>query len=147
MFPVTIAGRVESSTIAVEQIPVIVAALKSALTRARASDVSDVGNKVTFRAGAFRLVSNWNVLVPVGSGVFEIHAGSPGAVEFRFSCIQMLVIVTLMVSFAAIIIPRNQPLLFRLGAPLALWLWLFGHELPHSEVSAACLCSTCSTRC
>lgn len=126
MFPLAIVGRVESATIPIEQVPAIVAALKSALAQARASDVSEIGNKVTFRGGAFRSVFNWNVLVPFGSGVIEVHTGSPGTVEFRFSCVQMFVVVTLMVSFAAFIIPTTKPLWFRLGAPLAMWLWLFG---------------------
>jgi hypothetical protein len=63
MFPLTIAGRIESANISADQVPVLIAALKSALQRARATDVTCAGNTVAFRAGMLRLVSNWNVLV------------------------------------------------------------------------------------
>jgi hypothetical protein len=126
MFPLTIAGRIESANISADQVPVLIAALKSALQRARATDVTCAGNTVAFRAGMLRLVSNWNVLAPIGSGVIEVHAGSPGIVRYRFSCVQMLVAASIMVSVAVILIPQTKPLLFRLGAPFAMWLWLFG---------------------
>jgi hypothetical protein len=38
----------------------------------------------------------------------------------------MLVAASIMVSVAVILIPQTKPLLFRLGAPFAMWLWLFG---------------------
>jgi hypothetical protein len=126
MFPMSIAGRIEIASIPADQVPALVAALRSALERARASEVSCTGNLVVFRAGLARMVSNLNVLVPVGSGVVKIQAGSPGGVAFRCSCVQLLVVISVMALFVAALIPGTQPPLVKFGVPLVMWLWLFG---------------------
>ena len=126
MFPLIISGRVESASISAEQVPVLVAGLSSALARARASDVTCAGNALAFRAGIFRLVFSWNVLVPVGSGAIQVHAGTSGIVQYRFSCVQMLIVVSIMMLLLAFLIPRTEPLVLRVGVPVVLWLWLFG---------------------
>ena len=126
MFPLTISGRIESASISAEQVPVLVAGLSSALARARASDVTCAGNALAFRAGIFRLVFSWNVLVPVGSGAIQVLAGTAGSVRYRFSCVQMLVVISIMTLSLAMLIPRTEPLAWRIGAPIVLWLWLFG---------------------
>jgi hypothetical protein len=126
MFPVAIVGSLELAPISAGQVPDVVRALMTALNSARASDVSSAENKVKFRAGVFRLVSNSNVLVPVGSGEIEVHFGSPGRVRYRFSCVQMLVIVSVMALLLACLIPTTESSPLRIGAPVAVWLFLFG---------------------
>ena len=126
MFPTSISGTVELPVLTPEQTPALVSALNIALEGARAFDISRTGNAITFRGGIFRFVSNLNVLVPVSSGVIEVRPGAPGTIVFRFSCMQLLIIVTVMALLTGFVIPSNQPLAFKLGMPALMWLWLFG---------------------
>jgi hypothetical protein len=126
MFPTSVSGTVELASIAADRVPELTRTLKSALERARASQVTCRGNVVVFRVRLFRLVSNWNVLVAVGSGVVEVRAGSPGIVRFRFSCVRMLVLVSVLALLVAAFIPPTLPLYARLGVPFAVWVWFFG---------------------
>ena len=41
-----------------------------------ASKVDIIGNRVTFTAGIFRLVSNWNILVGFGSGDLTVDSAA-----------------------------------------------------------------------
>jgi len=128
MFPTSVAGRVELASISVDQVPELTRALKSGLERAQASQVTCAGNAVLFRVSLFRLVSNWNLLVPVNGGVVEIHAGAPGIVQFRFSCVRMLMLVSVVALVVAAFIPQREPLWVRLGAPFVVWLWFVGQN-------------------
>jgi hypothetical protein len=126
MFPLSIEGTVEFAAIEPQEVPRLVTAISAALQRARATDISSTGDTVTFRGGGFRWVTNWNALVPISSGVVHIRAGTPGNVAFRFSCVQMLTIVSLMALFAAVVTAAKKPLSLGLGAAAFIWLSLFG---------------------
>ena len=126
MFPISLEGSIDTHSISPEQVNAVTERLVSALNRARASSVVCDGNTVTFRGGMFRLVFNWNVLVPVSRGTITISSGSRDAVRFNLSCVEMLVVTTVMAICAGFVIPSGQPALFRFGAPVLMWLWLFG---------------------
>ena len=48
--------------------------LAARLNKVKAHDVTIQGNQVFFKAGMFRFVTNWNVLVPFGLGILTIDA-------------------------------------------------------------------------
>src|SRR6267154_1863974 len=126
MFPISLKGSIDTPGIAPEQVIEVTARLISALNRVRAFSVICDGNTITFRGGIFRLVSNWNILVPVNRGVITVSSGSRGVVRYNFSCIEMLVFIALWVVLAVSLIPSDKPTFFRFGAPPLLGLWLFG---------------------
>lgn len=126
MFPTSFEGRIELSDFSCEQSDAIADRVASALLKVRASSVSRNGNVVTFRAGVFRLVPSWNILAPVNHGSIEVQGGSPSTVKYKLSCLEMLIVTTLMVAIAGFAIPSKAPAVFKLGAPALMWLWLFG---------------------
>jgi hypothetical protein len=130
MFPTSIEGRFALPSSTPEQADDIASRIVVELRQVRATDIQREGSSITFGGGMFRRVGNWNLLVPVGHGVIEVHAGVDAEVRFRFSCVQALVITTLMVAFVVAIMnfgsSTDLPIAFRLGAPAFMWLWLFG---------------------
>jgi hypothetical protein len=98
--------------------------LAECLRSVAASTVEIRGNCVAFTGGMFRLVSNWNVLVPFGSGDLAVDADFR-QVRYRVSIRQLVLIGTAMVGVGAAFILMShvwQPLLL---LPL-MWLWLVG---------------------
>jgi hypothetical protein len=98
--------------------------LANCLRSVKASTVEILGNRVVFTGGIFRLVSNWNVLVPFGSGDLTIDADSR-QVHYCVSFRELALLGTAMVGLATVFIlasPNRLPLLF---VPL-MWLWLVG---------------------
>lgn len=128
MFPTHITGRIELAAATPERVDSIAERFVSELARVRASDVMRQGNTITFKGGVFRLVSSWNILGPVSQGAIELKVGPPPEIAYRFSCIQMLVITTLMVIVMGLFVATSPraPLALKLGAPVIMWLWLFG---------------------
>lgn len=125
MFPTSIKGQFERSMLQSEDINLTLSRVEQELVAVRASDVLRTGNKITFRGGIFRFVSNWNILVPIGYGEIEIL---PASVKYEFSCAQMLVLTTLMAGVMGMFMLSSVPVFstFSLVAPLLMWLWLFG---------------------
>jgi len=127
VFPFNIRGQVTVPSLTLPQAQTIIANFERALVQVRASGVSIAGNRLTFRAGIFRLVSNMNILAFVGSGTVDVQPGSPGTVNFHFSCLQSLLVTTGMVSFvAAMLASGPNSVAVRFWVPVAAWLWLFG---------------------
>lgn len=95
----------------------------------KAKNIKLVGTKLTFEGGIMRMVSNWNILVPVGYGEIEVRPGSPGKLIYRFSTRQMLAGATGMAALfgllaamgASGLASANPVVIF-----LAAWAWLFG---------------------
>lgn len=99
--------------------------LAGCLRSAKASTVETTGSYVKFTAGIFRLVGNWNVLVPFGSGSLSVDPATH-MVRYDLNCSQMLVLVTLMTAVMG-------RFMWTSGAPLWLlplpWLWIVGVNL------------------
>lgn len=96
--------------------------IEDMLDDAGATFVDCEGSEVQFKAGLFRQVWNWNILVPFGSGRIRIetHASSL-LLKYRLSTIEMLVAVIAMLGLVWLIAPKLpfSDLVF-------IWLWLFG---------------------
>lgn len=66
--------------------------LANCLGKKKARSVTVEGDCVTFRGGACRWVTNWNVLVPFGFGDFRVDSANQ-QVEYRVSFLQLVVLV------------------------------------------------------
>jgi hypothetical protein len=103
--------------------------LASRLRGVRAEAVRVSGNRVTFRAGIFRIVSNWNLLVPFGSGDFAVDSENY-EIRYTLSCRQLVLGVTLILAMGAICVlatagPKTVQVL--LLFPLMWCLMVFGN--------------------
>src|SRR5690348_10220152 len=74
--------------------------LAGCLHGVRASNVKILGNRVVFTAGIFRLVGNWNVLVPFGSGDLTVDSIAC-EIRYTLNCWQLVVIAMAMTGFMA----------------------------------------------
>jgi hypothetical protein len=102
--------------------------LTSCLNHVRATSVAAESQRITFRGGMFRWVSNWNVLVQFDRGVLEIDPITR-QLHFRLSVRQLVIAVTaLMLAGLAIALSQgNDP---SIALPFAaIWLWLAGGNL------------------
>jgi len=107
--------------------------LAECLRGVRASAVEITGNNVTFTGGMFRLVSNWNVLDPFGSGDLAVDADAC-MVRYTLNCWQLVVVATVMIVFAAAILlasvsDSGGKNLWLLPVLPFMWLWLVGGNL------------------
>jgi hypothetical protein len=101
--------------------------LASHLRSVSASTVEIAGSRVTFTAGIFRMVGNWNVLVPFRSGELSVQSDSC-VVRYTLNCWQLVIVATTMIALIAVfllVLGGNDALWF---LPL-MWLWLVGGNL------------------
>ena len=98
-----------------------------------ASKVDIIGNRVTFTAGIFRLVSNWNILVGFGSGDLTVDSAAC-KVRYTLNCWQLVVVATVVTVFGAVILLASVS--ESVGKTLSLlpvlpfmWLWFVGGNL------------------
>jgi hypothetical protein len=102
--------------------------LESAVVAARAETVQRKGEELVFRAGPFRLVSNWNVLVPISTGFLTVsQQAGPVVVSYRVTFTEMVLVTTVMaLFFGGFVILEGRSLLSSLGLLVLAWTWLFG---------------------
>ena len=98
-----------------------------------ASSIEILGNHVVFTAGMFRLVGNWNVLVPFGSGDLTVDSIAC-EVRYTLNCWQLVVVATVMIVFGAVILlasvsDSGGKTLWLLPVIPFMWLWLVGGNL------------------
>lgn len=101
--------------------------LAGCLRRKSAREVKIEGETVRFRGGAFRWVSNWNVLYPFGFGDFTVDSGNR-RVQYRLSFRQLIVAGSLATGFMAAVLVGNSVPQGLVLVPL-IWLWFVGGNL------------------
>lgn len=124
MFPLSITGELKISRLQNEGIDLVLNRVEQELAAVRATNVSRTANRITFKGGIFRFVSNWNILVPIGYGQIEVL---PDCVKYDFSCTQMLFAITVAVCVMGAFMLSSAPA--NTFSPITLafiWLWLFG---------------------
>jgi hypothetical protein len=97
------------------------------------STVEIIGNRVTFTAGIFRLVSNWNILVGFGSGDLTVDSDAC-KVRYTLNCWQLVVVATVMTVFGAVVLlasvsDSGGKTLSLLPVLPFMWLWFVGGNL------------------
>ena len=102
--------------------------LARCLCSVNARTVEIIGNRVTFTAGIFRRVSNWNILVPFGSGDLTVDSNAC-KVRYTLNCWQLVVVTTAMMVFGAAILLASvsnsgEKTLWLLPVMPFIWLWL-----------------------
>ena len=127
-FPLSAQGAIEVPLTRAEDAERLIKALETALRNESASEMSRHANELTFRGGIFRLVSNWNQLVAITSGLVRFSFSADHArIEYRITFTQMLALVPAMLAFfclPALSAPRFEfppwPFFVLIAA------WLFG---------------------
>lgn len=125
-FPISLSGQAAVRGVTVDE---AIGRLERALTQVDARALRREGCALQFRGGMFRRVSNWNVLVPISSGVVRFSPCADGvSVSYRVTFGQMLVGVTLMAAlFGAFTATAPETTVGRwLGVSAFAWSWLFG---------------------
>ena len=94
------------------------------LRKVKGRDVRVEGDRVLFRGGMFRLVSNWNILTQIDHGYIEVKSAGGAVVvsyyiSFKFLVIAGTVLVLIFVGEA------SPPV----GLAVFVWLWLIGMNL------------------
>ena len=126
-FPISVSGVV---TVRVVTVEAALDQLERALALQKASALQRQGNEVHFRGGAFRWVSNWNVLVPISKGVLHVQPRDDGvSIFYRVTFSEMLIAVTVMMAVfvgPVVAFSSRVPVPGRIGVILIGWSWLFG---------------------
>ena len=126
--PFSLSGRV---TLAASSDPAIaIARIVEALKAARANEIRQMGQSITFRAGLFRLVTSMNPLVAIDWGELTVRpTGSRVAIDYKISFRQIFMVASLGVLGFLGPFVLLAPNLNAWQATLLLafaWLWLFG---------------------
>lgn len=102
--------------------------LADCLWKVSASTVEIQGNRVVFTRRMFRLVSNWNVLVPFERGDLTVDADTR-EVRYCVSIRELVLLGTGMVALmATFVLASGAPKPLLLFMPF-MWLWLVGGNL------------------
>lgn len=128
MFPTSFKGEFKLPQLRPQDINLVLNGVEHELAMVKATSICRAGHKVSFRGGVFRLVFSGNVLFPVDYGEIEVLPSNPCVVRYNFSCVQMLVLATLLVVvfFALPWMGGVRTVQDTLIVPIIFWLWLFG---------------------
>ena len=115
---------------------ILTAHLAECLRRVHARQIRVEGNRVSFRGGCFRFVTNWNVLGPFGYGELEVDMVA-NEVRYRLSLAQLVIVVTVLVLFLGSlmlflplpkeVVPFSKLAVFSFC--LIGWVWFVGGNL------------------
>jgi hypothetical protein len=107
---------------------VLPAHLANCLRNVHAGSVKTEANRVAFSGGAFRLVTNWNVLVPFGFGELTVDS-STLEIRYRLSFRQLAISVSIAAGLmAAFFLFKALVAQFFTFVPI-MWIWLVGFNL------------------
>ena len=127
MFPIGIKGEFNIPQLQTQDVSSVLIGIERELAKAQATNIRRKGDKVLFRGGIFRFVTTWNVLGPVWYGEIEVISGNPSIVRYKLSCVEMLVMATLMVIlFVHFVYGSERGTQDTLLFSIALWFWLYG---------------------
>ncbi len=101
--------------------------LADGLRNASAYDVQIQGTLITFRGGVLRLVSNWNVLGPFGSGEIEVDP-KLRIMRFRLNFTELLIAATVLVILVSVSLLASHNTKMLAAVPL-IWVFLVGVNL------------------
>lgn len=107
----------------------VVAALEVAITRLKPSLITTIANEISFKAGPFRFVPNWNMLIPISSGKVTVMENDGWLIiEYSVSFLHLLILISLIVIvlFGVLPISANASLENVIGMVVLAWFILFG---------------------
>jgi hypothetical protein len=102
--------------------------LAECLRRERANSVQINGHTILFTGGIFRLVSNWNVLVPFGCGSVSVDP-TERVVNYYLSNRQLITVVTPVAALPAILIWLQKHSTTGIALAALFWTWLVGGNI------------------
>lgn len=101
--------------------------LADCLYDADAKTVDLADSRVAFKGGVFRMVGNWNVLVPFGFGELRVDPVTR-QVLYRLSARQLVAMGTVVVGLMAIFTLMSRAWQPAILMPI-MWLWIVGGNL------------------
>lgn len=99
------------------------------LRAVEATGIQIQGNKLSYRVAFFRLVSNWNLLIPIDRGSVEVTSSANKIIiSYFISFKRLVIIVTLLVSVFGVFFVQDAglPVTKKILLLSAAWLWLAG---------------------
>ena len=107
--------------------------LAKRLRGARAREIAVEGNRIFFKAGVFRMVSNWNPLVAFGFGELTVDSVTH-QVHYRLSLRQLVVMGSIALGLMTMIILASRNWQSILFMPL-MWAWVVGGNFAFGVLS------------
>jgi hypothetical protein len=104
----------------------LLAIIATELERHRPRKIEQKEERIEFRAGILRLVTNWNLLVPITSGTIEFRKNE-SCLVYSLSFME-LIVFGVMATLFMIIIPlaTGAPKEILVIVPILVWGWLVG---------------------
>ena len=104
----------------------LLAIIVTELKKYRPKKIEQKEEKIEFSAGIFRLVMNWNLLVPITSGTIE-YREHESCIEYSLSFVE-LIVFGIIATFFMILIPLadGAPKEILVIVPFLVWGWLVG---------------------
>jgi len=100
--------------------------IASELKKHKPRSIDQKESSVHFSAGVFRLVFNWNILVPITSGTIKFKEGEPSLV-YTLSFKELMIFgVVATIFIVAVPLASGAPLAILFVAPILVWGWLVG---------------------
>lgn len=104
----------------------LLAIIAAELIRHRPKKVEQKDDKIEFSAGIFRLVMNWNLLVPITSGTI-VFRENESCLEYSLSFMELIVFGIIATLFMIIFpLANGAPKEILFIAPILVWGWLVG---------------------
>ena len=104
----------------------LLAIIVTELKRHRPKKIEQRGEKIEFSAGIFRLVMNWNLLVPITSGTI-VFQENESCLEYSLSFMELIVFGIIATLFMIILpLAAGAPKGDLFIAPILVWGWLVG---------------------
>lgn len=130
-FPLSYANKIEIPFNGNKHIPEnLINGIVSSLKKAKARNIKNDQNHITFTGGILRFVTSWNILGAVSSGIITIEKDNDRLIlSYHLKFTEMFVIVTIMVlCFMGpfILQAPNLSLFLKIVVLVFAWLWLFG---------------------
>ena len=132
-FPLTIVGSFEIKSPGgqnEQNAAAIEAAVTDWLVQKNARKISKIPQGISFEAGLFRFVWNWDPLVAISSGNVEFdHKESATQVAYYLSLTETIIVGTLMIVFGFVVVPivaAGFAAIPRIEFLALGWFWLVG---------------------
>ena len=104
----------------------LLAIIASELKRHRPRKIENKEKSIEFSAGFFRLVTNWNLLVPITSGTIEFRENE-SCLVYSLSFMELIVFGIIATIFMiAVPLASGAPKEILIIAPILVWGWLVG---------------------
>ncbi len=104
----------------------LLSSIMKEINRHKPRSIKKTGDTIEFKAGMFRFVSNWNLLIPFSSGRItfnKVESSIKYTLSFKELIVFGMVGTVYMTAFPLL---NGAPIVFVLISPLLVWGWVVG---------------------